>query len=143
MGRQKGGETIAVAVGFAADRSGVGVAYAAFQREGRERLLRIPFRLKRSAALQDREVGYAALRAIADAVRSHEADAVRFVTGDESLVADLDERRPLPAALIMPYVALRCALNRFQHVSVVAGHDSPIDDLSARANAEASLHIAA
>jgi hypothetical protein len=143
MSRQKGGELVDVAVGFAADRSGVGVAYAALQRNGREHVLRVSFGVRPAAALEGREVGYAALKAVAETVRTHYAGPVRFVVADDSLVADLCERRPLPSALTMPYVALRCAMNRFENAGVMRGRSSQIDDLTARANAEASLHIAA
>ena len=143
MSRQKGGELVDVVVGFAADKSGVGVAYAALQRNGRERVLRVAFGVRPAAALEGREVGYAALRAVAEALRADYAGPVRFVVADDSLVADLRDRRPLPNALTMPYVALRCALNRFEIASFVRGRSAQIDDLTARANAEASLHIAA
>lgn len=143
MSRQKGGELMDVVVGFAADRSGVGVAYAAIQRNGREHVLRAAFGVRPTAALEGREVGYAAMKAVADAVRTHYAGPVRFVVADDSLVTDVCERRPLPNALTMPYVALRCAINRFENAGFVRGRSAQIDDLTARANAEASLHIAA
>src|SRR5690348_9036747 len=53
-----------VAVGFAADEQGNGVAYVRLGAGGeRARLMRIAFTVKRYPALLEREIGYAALTA--------------------------------------------------------------------------------
>ena len=137
------GQGLEVAVGFAADRSGAGVAYAAVRTAENERSLRVPFRVRRTDMVEEREVPYGALRAVAGAVRRDWHGPVRFLVGDAALVADLSERRPLPGALTMPYVALRCCLNRFTAADVAHSTGPLIDDLTARAKAEVSLRVAA
>ncbi|MBV9104058.1 MAG: hypothetical protein JO060_10745 [Candidatus Eremiobacteraeota bacterium] len=141
--REANGQGFEVSVGFAADAGGAGVAYAAMETAGEPRLLRLPFFVRRTDMLEEREVGYAALRAVAGAIRKNYHGAIRFVVADEALVADLEERRPLPGALTMPYVALRCALNRFTNAEVGFAATARIEDLTARAKAEVSLHVAA
>jgi hypothetical protein len=130
-------------VGFAADAAGAGLAYAVLKADAESAVLRVPFKARRSAALQGREIGYAALRAVADAVRRRHDGEVRFLVNDESLIADLGERRALPGALTMPYVALRCSLNRFAKAELILARTPEIGDLTARATAEVSLHVAA
>jgi hypothetical protein len=141
--KQASGGRAEVRVGFAADANGAGIAYAVVDVEGRESLLRIPFRMRRAAALQGREVAYGALRAVASAVRERFAGPVDFHLNDESLAADLDQRRTLPTSLTIPYVALRCAFNRFANVTVASNRTAEIGDLTARAVAEVSLNVAA
>jgi len=143
MSKQPVGGKVEVSVGFAADAGGSGLAYAAMHAGERKALLRVPFQVRRSASGQGREVGYGALRAVAAAVRERHAEAVTFVVADESLTVDLDERRVLPTSLTIPYVALRCALNRFVSAAVRCERSAEVGDLAARALAEVSLNVAA
>ena len=140
---QRNEDPVQVAVGFADDGCGSGVAYATVKGTGRGSPLRVGFAVERAATGQGREVGYAALRAVAAAIRERTAGAVLFLVADEALAMDLNERRPLPGVLTMPYVALRCALNRFDDASVAYSRGAEISDLSARAQAEVFLHVAA
>jgi hypothetical protein len=135
-------QVIEVSVGFGADAS-AGVAYATVHEPAGITRLRVSFRIKRASGLDGREVAYSALGSVAQALREHTGAAVRLQVADASLVADLNERRGLPPGLTMPYVALRCQLNRFSGATVVHAATSEIADLTARALAEVSLHIAA
>jgi hypothetical protein len=141
--QRKDNEVVEVSVGYAAGDTGMGVAYAAIHGRRGIVLERAPFSVRRLPALADREAGYAALLAAADRVGRRYAGPVRFTIDDEALVGDLNERRPLPAPLTMPYVALRCRLNRFRFAEVVRGSTGETSDLSARAIAEVSLNVAA
>ena len=144
MSEQRNEKTVGVQVAFAADARGAGVAYAAIDDAGRQTVVRVAFRAKDASAAAGREIAYAALGAVAERLRPRLAEAnVRFYTADEALSADLSERRPLPAALTMPYVALRCRLNRFRSATVRLARSAEIGDLTARAIAEVSLHVAA
>jgi hypothetical protein len=131
-----------IAVGFAASPAGEGVAYARLLAPAPESLLRVAFTLKMQPALRGRDVAYAALRAVAAEVRARGIARVEFHLDDEWLSVDLNERRTLPQALVLPYVALRCELNRLHDVSVVAD-EAPVRDLAARARAEVWLNVAA
>jgi hypothetical protein len=143
MRKQQGDhQVIEVSVGFGSDAS-AGVAYATIHEPGGLNHLRVPFRIKRASGLEGREVAYAALRSVAQSLREVTGRAVRLQVADASLVADLNERRALPPGLTMPYVALRCQLNRFSEAAVVHAATPEIADLTARALAEVSLHIAA
>jgi len=133
---------VEVNVGFAAGNGGDGVAYAALREpDGAESIVRVGFRCRPLAALRGRDIAYHALSALAaELLRRDVRDAV-FRIDDPELPVDLSERRALPAALTIPYVALRCTLNRFRSATVVSGE--PARDLAARARAEVSLNFAA
>jgi len=135
-------EVVEIGVGFAAEGS-AGVAYAAIHGGPTLHPIRVPFAVRRIAGLDGRDVAYAALRAVARTIRERIDGPVRFALSDASLVADVAERRMLPVALTMPYVALRCQLNRFPSADVRFSASPEIVDLAARATAEASLHVAA
>jgi hypothetical protein len=127
-------------LGYAADALGEGVAYARLTTRAGERLVRVAFRVQRYAALEDREIGYAALTAVARMLRERGIERVAFTLADAALVTDCSRRRGLPPPLVLPYVHLGCALNRFTAFELHAGGD---DDLTARARAELALHTAA
>ncbi|HEY9086395.1 MAG TPA: hypothetical protein VIN40_10750 [Candidatus Tyrphobacter sp.] len=127
-------------IGYAADDRGRGVVYARVRRRGGERVLRLAFRIERCPGLGDREVGYAALSAIAPLIRKQVAEIV-FEVGDADLVDDLTRRRDLPVPLMLPYIRARCALNAFESYALKSGADA--NDLAARALAEVTIRIAA
>lgn len=140
MSTHKRGPMVEARVGFAADAQGLGVAYVATQRAKGSMLLRLPFKVKRYPALQDREIAYAALTVVANALRERGVRRVSFDVADSELVADVTERRQVPPAITLPYVRLGCALNQFAEYHLTA---HPGDDLTARARAEVALHVAA
>jgi hypothetical protein len=132
-----------VTVAYAADAYGAGLAYALVHGAQRDRSLRIPFEARVVAGLGGREIGYAALRAVAVELRDRGLQAVSLRVGDAELVRDIRERRDLPTVLAMPYVAVRCALNRFASAEVAFTADERWRDLDARTRADASIHLAA
>jgi hypothetical protein len=142
MSTRKSGGIVEAAVGYAADGRGSGVAYAAVSRRGRggPAVLRVPFRVRRYPALLEREVGYAALTAVAGVLLDRGVRRVRLGVNDPELVSDLSQRRPVPVALSLPYVRLGCLLNQFAEHEVVPVPDR---DLHARARAETALSTAA
>jgi hypothetical protein len=133
-------DTMRAAVGYAADGRGEGVAYVRVFADRTPRVLRVPFSAQRYPGLQGREIGYAALHAVAQAVHRRGLRRVHFEVDDDSLRRDLAERRELPAALTVPYVRLRCALNAFERYGVGCTADG---DLAARARSEIAMHAAA
>ena len=138
-----GGPPLRATVGYAANSGGDGVAYVALHGSGPVAAERVAFKVRRHPALRGREVGYVALREVALKLLGDDRRSVRFIVDDESLAVDLNERRALPGALAMPYVALRCVLNRFSAAEVVHGPSNETGDLRARALAEVSLRVAA
>ncbi|MGH7714565.1 MAG: hypothetical protein ACREML_01090 [Vulcanimicrobiaceae bacterium] len=130
---------LGVVIAYAANLRGAGVAYAEIGGEDEPR--RIAFRLQRFPALLGREVGYAALAAVAAALRAEGFRSVRLGIADERIIEDLEQRRQLPQALTLSYVQLKCTLNTFSRVDVVVAN--PSDDLAARARAEVELAVAA
>jgi len=129
------------AIGFASDDQGNGVAYVRVAGTKAERVLRVPFGVKRFGGLRGREVGYAALHAVAEVLRRHVNGGVTFLLDDPVLAGDLREHREVPAALTLAYVRLRCALNQFARYEIAeSGGES---DLTARARSELALHVAA
>jgi hypothetical protein len=131
------------ATGFAADAQGNGVAYARLLLgdAATPRVLRVPFTVKRYPALLEREVGYAAIAAVAAVLRRRGIERVRFTLDDARLVEDLREHRDVPSALTLAYVRLRCALNQFKEYDLAAS--SGESDLTARARSEVAMHVAA
>jgi hypothetical protein len=140
--KRRGSQSIPVTAGFAADR-GRGVVYAMVGSAGRQSLVRVGFGCRPLPVLFGRDVAYYAIDALLDELLQRGVDRVELRIEDEHLLADLAERRPVPNPLIVPYVRLRCKLNRFSAATVVRASDAAIRDLSARARAEASLDFAA
>lgn len=136
------GPMIDATVGFAADEAGFGIAYATLASGRNQKSVRVPFKVRRYPALLDREIGYAALTAVADKVAELGCKRVTFHIPDDRVVSDISERRDVPTPLAIEYVRLGCALNRFTeyHLDV---DGSAADDLTARARAEVTLHVAA
>lgn len=128
-----------VVVAYAANLRGTGVAYATVAGESEPR--RITFHVDRLPALLGWEIGYAALLAVTAVLRAEGFRAVRIGIADERIVDDLAQRRPLPQALALLYVQLKCRLNTFARIDVILRQ--PPDDLNARARAEVELAIAA
>ena len=132
---------ITAAVGFAADERGNGIAYVRVGKAPAGRVMRVPFTVRRYAALLEREVGYGALTAVAGALRRLGAERIRLTIDDGRLAGDLAEHRDVPAPLTLAYVRLGCALNQFHEYRVMA---SPAEsDLTARARGEVAMHVAA
>jgi hypothetical protein len=104
-------------------------------------LVRVPFRAQRFAGLDAREVGYAALTAIADMLHERGMSSATFHLSDAQLVEDVSQHRDVPLALVLPYVRLGCALNRFDSLKLETS--SSAEDLTQRARAEVALHEAA
>jgi len=127
------------AVGYAAAQSGHGIAYARLSSLGNEHLLRVPFRLNRTFA--PRQVGFAALTAVAVTLRKRGIHNVGFALEDQQLLDDLATHRDLDESLVLPYVRLRCALNALDEVAM--RHAPEAVDLTARASAEAAFSPAA
>jgi len=143
MSATRGSKTVVATIGFAASEHG-GAAYAFIggspQRPGA--LVRVAFPCRPLAALLGRDVAYAAVAAVAEELLRRGVHSVEFRVDDATLPLDLSERRSVPAALIVPYVTLRCTLNRFARATVASA--GPVArDLTARARAEVSLHVAA
>ncbi|MBV9149043.1 MAG: hypothetical protein JO024_04215 [Candidatus Eremiobacteraeota bacterium] len=135
-------KVIDAAVGFAADDFGNGVGYVDLRTPRAQRVARVDFSVQRIPALLGREVGYAALTAVAKRIADSGFEEASFRVADPQLVDDLDGKAEIPPPLTLAYVNLRCQLNRFRLATVLA--DEPAaDDLAARARAEVTLHVAA
>ena len=131
---------VQVQLGYAADRLGEGIAYARLTTRAGARLVRVAFRVQRFEGLGGREIGYAALTAVATMLRERGLERAAFVLTDGDLVADCTAHRNVAPPLVLPYVRLGCALNRFAEYQLCEGEDP---DLEARARAELLLHTAA
>lgn len=128
-------------LGYAADRNGRGIAYVRLGSAAGERLVRVPFRVQRFAGLDAREVGYAALTAVAALLQDRGLTDAAFHVSDEQFVGDVNEHRDVPLVLVIPYVRLGCALNRFASFRLACSPDA--EDLVQRARAEVALLEAA
>lgn len=131
---------LAVQLGYAADRSGHGVAYGRLTSRAGERLVRAAFHVARFPGLDGREIAYAALHAVASMLAERGVQDVRFAVADAQLVADVTLHRDVAPPLVLPYVRLGCMLNHFKRFSVTLGEDH---DLTTRACAEVALDTAA
>ncbi|MDP9018599.1 MAG: hypothetical protein M3N19_09790 [Candidatus Eremiobacteraeota bacterium] len=136
------GPMIEARVGFAADERGHGVAYVSLTSGQKAKSVRVPFTVRRYPALLEREVGYAAITAVAGTVAGMGCRRVTFHLADERVVEDVRERRDVPMPLAIEYVRLGCALNRFAEFRLESD-SGPAQDLTARARAEVTLHVAA
>ncbi|MDQ2907976.1 MAG: hypothetical protein M3R44_01335 [Candidatus Eremiobacteraeota bacterium] len=137
-------DTVEVALGFACNSTGTGVAFARLHGDGVDDVARVSFGCRPLPALHERDAAYAALDAVAALVLRRGIRRARFILDEPELVADLAARRNVPQPLAIPYVALRCRLNRLTAAEVVSADAArSCRDLEARARAEASLDIAA
>ena len=141
MARLKSREALTAEVGFAGD-GGRGVAYVRLPSRDGGRVARMPFDYDAQPELRGREIGYAALQTVAAFLRERGVRDVRFVVDDVLLARDLQERAPLPAALNVAYMRLRCMLNQFSTYEIVPISGASAD-LAARARVESAMHIAA
>lgn len=132
-----------VAVGYAADATGNGIAYAAIATGTDRSVARITFGAHPLPALEGRELGYAAVGAVATYLRGRGFSRVRLRLADEIVVDELNGRRPVPLALAMAYVKARCALNGFSVARVERGEPIETHDLQTRAQAEIALRASA
>lgn len=124
-------------MGFGAGQGGRGIAYARIRGGTAEHLLRVAFKVRREFV--EEEVGYAALTAVARALRKRRLANVRLAVDDAGLVDGLSGGE-IPPAMVLPYVRLKCALNGFDDVRVSATQST---DLAQRARAEVALLPAA
>jgi hypothetical protein len=132
-----------VAVGYAADERGRGIAYAAISAGNGSRVVRLPFAAEPLPALEGLENGYAALAVVGTHLKSRGFGRARIRLGDARVVADLSGTGSPPKALAMAYVRARCILHGLGIVRLEAAEPVEIRDLAARARAEVGLHVAA
>jgi hypothetical protein len=132
-----------VALGYAADPDGSGVAFAAVHTGTTSSVVRVPFRVNRLTGLDGREIGYAAVAAVGSHLRSRGFGRVRLRVADSHVVDELSGTKIIPSALAMPYVAARCVLHGFTTVRIECAQSVDVADLTNRAIAEANLHVAA
>lgn len=132
-----------VTVGYAADATGRGIAYAAVATGTRHDVVRVAFQAAPLALYAGREFGYAAVHAVAGELRRRGFSRIRVRVGDDDVVRDLAAPRIVPPALAMPYVKARCVLNGFAAARVERAERREIADLEARARAELQLRTAA
>lgn len=132
-----------VAVGYAADHSGNGIAYAAIATGSGRGSVRVPFSASPLAALDGREFGYAAVAAVGAYLRGRGFTRVRIRVADEAAVDELNARRSVPPALAMAYVKTRCVLHGFAVARVERGEPVETHDLESRARADIALRTPA
>ncbi|MBV9403319.1 MAG: hypothetical protein JO018_06280 [Candidatus Eremiobacteraeota bacterium] len=140
--RKRSGPAVEATIGFGADDFGNGVAYVDLRTPTAQRVARVDFPVRRTPALLGREIGYAALTAVAERLADAGFKKASFRLADQQLVDDLEGNAQMPADLSLPYVNLRCQLNRFR-TATVSCDGSTAEDLAARARAEVTLHVAA
>lgn len=143
MEKRGGSNSVVVTLGFAADAQGNGVAFGRVRRGARESSIRVAFVAPQRPVLEGRDTSYAALRATAEFLRERGVREAIFRIADGRVVEEVRDRTALPTALLLPYIALRCSLNRFADFSIASATDDEVADLLARARAEVSLHVAA
>jgi hypothetical protein len=134
-----------VALGYAADRTGTGIAYVAIATGSGRATVKVPFSAVPLAGLEGRESGYAAVAAAGGYLRARGFTRIRLRLADGQLVDDLNARGCVPPALALAYVTTRCILHGFAVTRVERGEPIETHDLETRARAEISLqtHAAA
>jgi hypothetical protein len=132
-----------VALGYASDRSGTGIAYAAIATGTGRATVKVPFSAVPLAGLDGREFGYAAVAAVGGYLRGRGFTRIRMRLADGPLVDDLNARGCVPPALALAYVKARCILHGFAVARVERGEPIETHDLETRARAEISLQPSA
>jgi hypothetical protein len=132
-----------VAVGYAAGDRGNGVAYAAVNNGSATVVVRLPFTAPPLPGLDGLECGYAALAAVGAMLKARGFGRVRVRVGDARIVGDLSGAGSPPKPLAMAYVKIRCALHSLGAVRLEVADAVEVRDLTARAQAEIGLSVAA
>ena len=130
---------VQAAIGYAVGQRGEVLAYARLTGLGVRQLLRFTLRVAASP-LRERASAYAALTAVARAVRERGFASARFIMNDPQFVDEVTRGSALADTLVLPYVRLRCVLNALSSFSIRRG---ATDDLTQRARAEVALNVAA
>jgi hypothetical protein len=129
-----------VAVGYASDPAGQGIAYAAIATGTSRTVVKVPFHAAPLAAHDGREAAFAAVTAVGNYLRGRGFSRVRLRLPDDAVVEDLNARTLVPPALAMPYVKTRCVLHGFTVARVERSEPVETNDLRARARADIGLH---
>jgi hypothetical protein len=132
-----------VAVGYAADPNGSGIAYAAIGTGTSRTIVHLPFGTPALPALDGREFGYAAVAAVAASLKARGFTRVRIRIAEAAVVDDLNARSAVPPALKMEYVRTRCLLHGFAIARVERAEPIETRDLEARARADVALRSSA
>ena len=132
-----------VAVGYAADHTGHGIAYAAIATGTGRAVVKSPFGAVPLPGLDGREFGYAAVAAAGAHLRTQGFTRIRVRVADELVVDDLSARRQVPPALAMAYVKTRCVLHGFAVARVERAEPIETHELEARARADIALRTPA
>jgi hypothetical protein len=132
-----------IALGYAVDERGAGIAYAAIYTGGAASILRLAFSVPRFPGLDGLEVGYAAVAVLAMHLKKRGVERVRIRIRDEHVAHDLSGIGAPPKSLAMLYVRARCLLRGLGSFRLESGESSELLDLTARAHAEVQLHVAA
>lgn len=132
-----------VAVGYASNDHGRGLAYACVNTGSNAAIVRLPFTVAPLPALDGLERGYAAVTAVGAFLKARGYARIRLRIGDERVVADLSGTGSPPKSLAMAYVKVRCILHGLGSVRLEVADPIETRDLTARAAAEVELYAAA
>jgi hypothetical protein len=132
-----------VAVGYAVDRTGLGVVYAAIGTGTGRNVVSLPVSSTPLPGLDGREFGYAAVAAVASTLRARGFTRVRIRLAETAVVDELNARGEVPPALKMDYVKTRCLLHGFAVARVERAEPIETRDLEARARADVALRSSA
>lgn len=131
-----------IAVGYAADAQGNGIAFAAIATGTATATVRLTFAAPPQPALEGREMGYAAVAALARHLKGRGIGRARIRLADAHVVAELGGGSP-PKALAMAYVRVRCLLYGLGFARLECAEPVEVRDLVARASAEVRVRVAA
>jgi hypothetical protein len=132
-----------VALGYAADERGRGIAYAAVNTGNAVTTVRLSFAASRLTALEGLELGYAAVAVVGSHLKDRGFSRVRIRLADARVVTDLSGMGTPPKPLTMAYVRIRCVLHALGAVRLEFAESMEVRDLAARAKAEVELRLAA
>jgi hypothetical protein len=127
------------ALGYAADRKGRGIAYAAIATGTGTTVVRLPFNAPVAPDVEGRSPGFAAVASLGSYLRARGFTRVRIRVPEDALVDDLNARRDVPPALTMEYVKTRCILHGFAAARVERAEPIETRDLEGRARADIVL----
>jgi hypothetical protein len=131
-----------VALGYASDRAGNGIAYLAVGTGSGRTSAKLHFSAAQLGALDGRENGYAAVAAAGAYLRGRGFTRIRLRLSDERVIDDLNARTLVPPALAMAYVKTRCTLHGFAVARVERAEPIETHDLESRARADVALRPA-
>lgn len=124
--------SVYVDYGFATSAVGSAVLIARIRRGSASQLIRVPFVRPPDGPTLERALGYEALASLLKALGDFGIRAGTIAVPDIDVLLDLNQHRPLPLSLHLPYIHLACLLKAQPMIALQPGSAAELADAALR-----------